>query len=265
MEEEIDNRILGNIVHEALNRLYKGFADRDLSPADVTGMKARAGQSIDEACSKEFSGRDVNYGRNLLLVRVAKMMLNRFLEAELTYLDELKARGEKLGIVALEQRLERRLTLKTGSGDMIVKIKGFADRIDQAGKCLRIIDYKTGATDNKRTRVADWDEFAGDAGRDHAFQLLAYSWLYYPKRISDFPIQAGILSLRKLKQGVIAVNVPSIEDKKGSDTLTPEDLAQFETSLRQVLNAVFDTTTGFTQTSDTKMCTKCRFINICGR
>jgi ATP-dependent helicase/nuclease subunit B len=265
MEEEIDNRILGNIVHAALHRLYKGVVDKDLSTADVTGMKARGDQAIDEACSKEFSGRDVNYGRNLLLVRVAKMMLKRFLEAEMTYLDELNAVGAKLSVLALEQRLERRLTLKTGSGDMIIKIKGFADRIDQAGKCLRIIDYKTGATDNKRTRVTDWDEFAGDAVRDHAFQLLAYSWLYYPKRFNDFPMQVGIVSLRKLKEGLIAVSVPSFEEKKGNDSLTPDDLGHFETSLRQVLNSIFDTTTGFTQTIDPKVCVKCQFKGICGR
>ncbi len=265
MDEEIDNRILGNIVHEALHRLYKGAVGKNLSPADVTGMKATADQTIDEACSKEFSGRDVNYGRNLLLVRVAKMMLKRFLEAEESYLGELKASGEKLSVVALEQRLERRLTVRTDKGDMTVKVKGFADRIDQAGKCLRIIDYKTGATDNKRTRVIDWDEFAGDAGKDHAFQLLAYSWLYYPKRADDFPLQAGILSLRKLREGIIAVSVPSVDEKKGNDILTAEDLGQFETSLRQVLNSIFNTVEGFTQTSDTKICAKCQFTGICGR
>jgi len=265
MEEEIDNRILGNIVHDALHRLYTGVMGKDLVPADIAGLKARADQAIDEACKKEFNGRDVNYGRNLLLVRVAKIILMRFLGTEISFLNDLKHKGEALVIVALEQRLERRLTLKSGSGDMIIKIKGFADRIDQAGKSLRILDYKSGSTDSRRTKVGSWEDFAWDPSKDHAFQLLAYSWLYYPKRVADFPLQAGIISLRKLREGLIAVTVPSSEEKIGNENLTPEDLAQFESCLKQVLNAIFDITTAFTQTNDLKMCAKCQFIDICGR
>ncbi len=265
LEEEIDGRILGNIVHDALHRLYKKHIGQKLDEGQVSIMKARIDEVIDEACNKEFHGRDVNYGRNLLLVRVAKMMLKRFLGSELKAITDLKENGETITIVGLEQWLERRLDLTLTGSVLNIKIKGLADRIDNTGKCLRIIDYKTGSSDNKRTKVDNWEEFALDPSTDHAFQLLTYSWMYSPRMKSEIPVKAGILSLKKLNEGLMTVSVPSVEEKKGNDILTAEDLNQFETSLRQVLNAIFDTTAGFTQTSDPRVCAKCRFINICGR
>ncbi|MCX6286341.1 MAG: PD-(D/E)XK nuclease family protein [Bacteroidetes bacterium] len=265
MEEEIDNRILGNIVHNALHKLYKGFIGKDLDIGILIGMKAKADQAIDEACSKEFSGRDVNYGRNLLLVRVGKMMIKRFLDAEIKSIHELKENGERMSIVGLEQRLERRLDLSIDGSVISIKFKGFADRIDTAGNCLRIIDYKTGSTDKKRTKVDSWVEFAMDPSTDYAFQLLAYSWLYTPRVRTGIPIQAGILSLRKLNDGLLAVSVPSSVQEGNQTSLTASDIIEFENILKQVLSVIFDRSTCFSQTKDTDICSRCTFVDLCGR
>jgi CRISPR/Cas system-associated exonuclease Cas4 (RecB family) len=265
IEEEIDNRILGNIVHDSLHRLYKNNIGSEIDAALIISMKAMAGQAVDEACSKEFNGRDVNYGRNLLLVRVAKMMLKRFLDYELRSIGELKKNGETLSINGLEQRLERRLSMTAGGQELNIRIKGFADRIDSTGQCLRIIDYKTGATDKKRTRVGNWEEFAFKPGTDHAFQLLTYSWLYYPRINNNFAVQAGILSLRKLTDGLMAVSVPSSSEDKNRTELTLADLNEFEKSLKEVIAAMFDSGQPFMQTSDLKTCARCLYLDLCGR
>ena len=265
MEEEIDNRILGNIVHDALHRLYKGFAGEELDSGSIGSMKARADQAIDEACSKEFNGRDVNYGRNLLLVQVAKMMLKRFLDSEIKTISDLKENGEKLSIVGLEQRLERRLNVPVGNQELNIKVKGFADRIDKTGKNLRIIDYKTGAADKRRTKVVNWEEFALNPNTDHAFQLLAYIWLYYPRINSEIPVQAGILSLRKPKDGLLVVSVPSSGEGNLKTELIASDILEFENVLKQVIGAIFDPTVPYTQTSDLKICSKCTYLDLCGR
>ncbi|MCX6282139.1 MAG: PD-(D/E)XK nuclease family protein [Bacteroidetes bacterium] len=265
IDEEIDNRILGNIVHEALHRLFKDFIGIELNAGLLNRMKTIADTAIDEACKKEFDGRDVNYGRNLLLVRVGKMMLKRFLESEIQYLAELKETGERLSIVGLEQRLERRLNITVGGQELLVKVKGFADRIDSTAACLRIVDYKTGSTDKRRTKVETWQEFAFDPAKDHAFQLLTYSWLYSARVRTGQKIQAGILSLRKLKGGLIPVSIPGTGDAPGQDRLSISDLDEFERILKQVLSAVFDPSIDFVQTRDLSICSKCSFIDLCGR
>ena len=265
MEEEIDSRILGNIVHEALHRLYKGFVGAEVDEGIIRVMKTKADQAIDEACSKEFSGRDVNYGRNLLLVRLGRMMLKRFLDSEIDTIAGLKKNGERLSITATELWLNRVLQVMTTGGLMPVKIIGKADRIDSTGKYLRIIDYKTGSADKKRTFVKDWDEFAMDPAADYAFQLLTYSWLYFPLMRSDVLVQSGIISLRKLKEGLMAVSVPSSAEEHNHTHLTASDMAGFEKSLKQVLFAVFDTSQKFTQTADLRICAKCSFVELCGR
>ncbi|MCX6282834.1 MAG: PD-(D/E)XK nuclease family protein, partial [Bacteroidetes bacterium] len=265
MEEEIDNRILGNIVHNALHRLYKEYTGKELDVAAISQMKSVADKAIDEACGKEFNGRDVNYGRNLLLVRVGKMMLKRFLDSEIQAIKSFRENGEEISIIGLEQRLERSIDLPVAGNIISVKIKGFADRIDASREFIRIIDYKTGSTDKKRTKVNSWVEFATDPAKDHAFQLLAYCWLYSPRVRNGSFVMAGIISLRKLKEGLITVSVPSSEGESTLDKLTATDLTEFETSLKHVLLAIFDTTAGFGQTKDLSVCSYCSFKNLCGR
>jgi len=265
MEEEIDNRILGNIVHDALHRLYKGFSGREVDEAAIAVMKTWAEAAVAEACKKVFSGRDVNYGRNLLLVRVAGMMLKKFLDSELKLVASMKAKGETLHITGLEQRLERRLILTTGGAVLNINVKGFADRIDSNKKYLRIIDYKTGSTDRKRTSVESWEEFASDPSTDHAFQLLTYAWLYQPRLKAEMPVRAGILSLRKIKDGLMTVSVPSAGGDDKTDMLNSTILKDFENSLVQLVSEIFDTASEFSQTEDTGICAKCAYINICGR
>jgi len=265
IDDEIDNRILGNILHEALHRLYKALTGKELDVKTVGGMKAMADQVIEDACSKEFSGRDVNYGRNLLLVRVAKMMLKRFLDSEINTIAELKEKGDMLRIVGLEQRLERWLDLEVSGSMMNIKVKGFTDRIDLAGNNLRIIDYKSGSTDKRRIKVKNWEDFASDPSADHAFQLLTYCWLYRPGMRSHAPVQAGILSLRNIKDGLLAVSVPASGDENIKTEITDSDLNRFEESLKQVLSSIFDINVGFSQTADRKICSKCPFIDLCVR
>ena len=265
IEEEIDNRILGNIVHRALHRLFKDLTGRVINQDDISRMKFKADEVIDDACSKEFSGRDVQYGQNLLLVRLAKMMLKNFIDAEYGFVGELEKNGENISITGLEQHLERRVGISPDKGPVNVKIKGFADRIENTGKCVRIIDYKTGSTDKRRTRVKNWEEFALDSASDHAFQLLTYAWLYESGRRVETPIEAGILSLRKLSLGLQSVSVPSAGPESGQSRLTRADLSEFENCLKQLLSAVFDVSSPFVQTRNLSICEKCTFRDVCGR
>ena len=265
MEEEIDNRILGNIVHEALKNLYGGLIGKNLEPGMITSLKSRLDTVIDMACTKEFSGRDVKFGRNLLLVRVAKIMIRRFLESEFRTINALKDNAENFSITGLEQHLDRRIEMHIGLEKLNIRIRGFADRIDTAGGVIRIIDYKTGSTDKRRTSLKDWGQLITDPAIDHAFQLLMYIWLYFPRVKSGASMQAGIMSLRRINEGLMAVSVPSSAPGDPQTTFSSQDMNEFEIKLKEILSAIFDPSIQFTQTTDLKTCTTCPYLDICGR
>src|SRR5690625_7214593 len=85
-----------------------------------------------------------------------------------------------------------------------VKIYGLADRIERFNGMLRIIDYKTGAVDCTSLSVTDWDKLISDKGKSQAFHVLYYAWLYMQSNTTK-NLQAGILSMRKMINGDIAV------------------------------------------------------------
>jgi RecB family exonuclease len=265
MEEEIDNRILGNIVHAALKKSFEGFIGKELDAGMIAALKPGLDSIIEEACKKEFAGRDVRFGRNLLLLKVARIMLRRFVESESRNVNHLRQSGKSLQIIGLEQHLERRLTINTGSEVQDIRIRGFADRIDSIGGQLRIIDYKTGSTDKKRTSLKDWGQLVADPSTDHAFQLLMYIWLYFPRVKNALPLQAGILSLRKISEGLTAVSVPGNNENEAQMNIASAEILKFETKLKEILSAIFDASLKFTQTSDLKTCANCPYLNLCGR
>ena len=264
-EEEIDNRILGNIIHDALHRLYKEFTGSTLTRDDIDRMIVHLAKAVEEACAKEFSGRDVNFGKNHLLVVVAKTMIKRFLETEKSVIKMRADEGASLSVLELETWLRRKLGVDVGGKSVDVLLAGKADRIDSDGRSIRLVDYKTGSSMQSRARVDDWESFRTDETKDHAFQLLMYAWLYQPRIRNSMPVEAGILSLRQVKDGMIPVQVPSGEENAFHSALTSADLLEFGKCLSALLEAIFDTTVHFEQTSNVEACKKCRFIDICGR
>lgn len=264
-EEEIDNRILGNIIHDALHRLYKEFTGSTLTWDDIDGMIVHLAKAVEDACAKEFSGRDVNFGKNHLLVVVAKTMMKRFLESEKSVIKMRADEGASLSVLELETWLRRKLGVEVGGTSIDVLLAGKADRIDSDGRSIRLVDYKTGSSIQSRTRVDDWESFRTDETKDHAFQLLMYAWLYQPRIKNSMAMEAGILSLRQVKDGMMPVQVPSTEENTIHSALTSADLLEFGKCLSALLEAIFDTTVHFEQTSNVTACKKCRFIDICGR
>jgi hypothetical protein len=265
LEEEIDNRILGNIVHDALFRLYSAYLGKTLDAESIVSMISAAPKAADEACRREFSGRDVDYGKNNLLLRVARTMLRRYLLWEKDNLQDLADEGRSLGILELESWLRRKLVVASASGPVTVQVAGKADRIENDGRCVRLIDYKTGSSLASRARVDDWDAFRSSDDKDHAFQLLTYAWLYQPRLSRGVPVEAGIVSLRKVKEGITRLAVPGEGEKNGHFSLGDEDIEQFGQCLESIISEVFDPSVDFVQTANLKTCGKCMYAGICQR
>jgi len=81
---------------------------------------------------------------------------------------------------------------------------------------------------------------------------------------TDATVQAGIISLKRVKAGFLPVALPPGDDglNKGIDN---KSLKNFEDILTGILREMFDPQVPFDQTVDQDICKWCPYINLCGR
>ena len=162
----------------------------------------------DQAFVRKYKKSDLAYGRNLLLVNVAKIMITNFLKEEKSNVERLSFEGKPITVKLLEQYLEKVITLDMEGETIDVRLKGFVDRVDLKGGNWRIIDYKTGTVEKKELEIKDWLDLRTLPELDKSFQLLTYAYLLYNKLAPDENYEAGIISFKKIKTGFLPVSVP---------------------------------------------------------
>jgi ATP-dependent helicase/nuclease subunit B len=265
MEETIDSQILGLAIHETLEKLFEPCKGVVLTGEALESMLLLYRSVLDGAFRKKFKGSDVAYGKNLLLVNVAGILVKKFLEKEKEFLAGLAETGTTSTVTFLEKQLSDSLEIMTDSKLVNVKLKGFVDRIDRTGEEWRIIDYKSGTVTPSSLAFADWDELAQNHELAKSLQLYTYAYLFRKGRSErSVKIRAGIISLKKLNEGFM--QVPSLSSSEKNDTLIrEEDLDAFGKILQKILEEVYDFNIPFRQTEDVKRCEYCDFISLCDR
>ena len=255
VEETIGADTLGNVVHEVLEQLYTPFIGKNISAENVKSMLPLTDELTSNSFEKHYSKAEISYGKNLLTYKVALKFINNFLKEEIATITEASKNSKPLFIKALEEELHT--TIDIGKP---VKILGKADRIDNFGSQVRIIDYKTGQAENKELQIEEWEELIDNSELAKSFQLLSYAYMYQKMNphLSN-NICSGIISFRKLSEGLKTVKIHK-EDK-----LSMEHLNEFELQLKTILSGLFNKENPFLQTTETSNCEYCSFKGICGR
>ena len=264
MDDTIDPAMLGSVVHEALQNLFKPHVGEPMTPTVLQGLPGRVESAVDQAFEKKFKGSDIAYGKNLLFVNVAKLMISRFLQSETAQAEDLALAGKSFSIEMLEQYVEKVIPVSFGDEMLDILLKGFIDRVDTLEGTWKIIDYKTGTTEPKQVKVQEWDELFANPDLNIAFQLLTYGFLLKSK-FGAADSSAGIISLKKINTGFTAVSVPGEEPGKLSTRLTGQLLENFEKVLLQILAEIYNPEIPFSQTDNPDICEHCPYINLCGR
>ena len=265
VDDTIDPAVLGSAVHEALNKLYKPFVDHPLTRENLSAMEKISDEAVDKAFEKKFKGSDITYGKNLLLVSVAKLMIKRYLQYEADQLEELGKSGKSCTVALLEQLVETTISMPYRDKELNIRLKGFIDRVDKMDGWWKIIDYKTGTTEPKQVKVKDWEELAVNPDLNIGFQLLMYGYLLAARFRNPISSSAGIVSLKRINAGFTAVSVPGEEPGKVTSILDEQSAGRFKEVIRRILAEVYDLTSPFSQTSDLNICQRCPYINLCGR
>ncbi|NCA84384.1 MAG: PD-(D/E)XK nuclease family protein, partial [Clostridia bacterium] len=198
VQETIDHRIIGNMVHNVLEVLYTKIKGKRLITADISSLQPQVEIVMQEALLKEYQQGQVEWGRNKLLIEVIRKFIDDFLVSEIKL---VTAQPEALQIVGLEQKVA--LDVEVASHGKMAKIHGVIDRIDLLNGMIRIIDYKTGNVSGaSELRIKSWEDLWQGDKHDKVFQVLLYAWLYTRTghhQGGDF--EAGIISMRKLSLG----------------------------------------------------------------
>ena len=157
---------LGTFVHRVMQDLYQ---DKLNTPLDATWLEQTANdtalltdtlrQAYDEVSQE--SGVEYHFDRhpmeNIVIIEFVKNILRR---------DKQDAQDHGLTILLTEQK---RSFLLDG-----VKIGGSIDRMDKLGNRVRIVDYKTGAYDDKRLATT-WNDLLESHDARYVLQTLIYS------------------------------------------------------------------------------------------
>ncbi len=260
----VDPRALGEAVHAALCALLSPFRGKTLTGEALAITLSSAGKEVGKAFAKKFGEYVTGFGKSLLMVEVARMMTEKFLESEIRHATEAAAEGSPLQIIMLEQPLVRDLTSGGSGQPASIRLKGFADRIDRKGEIIRIVDYKTGRIQGRDLQVKDWQDLISDPGCEKAFQLAVYAWLL-AERYPGKQLQAGIISLRQPSAGLYPLILPGMGTAEESGILRTDLVEKIGASLQELLQEIYDPGRPFEPVADEKECRLCPFRAVCGR
>lgn len=219
LEESLDFRTFGTLLHETLEVLLERHIGKYVDPSDLDEMLK--GNNIESAIQtviskskdKDIINKNLTYGKNYLLHKVADSLVKRFIEQQ---------KGEKESpffLVSQERTYGHTMQVVLTDGSKIpFRIQGKADRIDILKNTIRIVDYKTGAYKKEKLKADSWTTLLEDPEKEKIVQLLAYKYILLKNiesgKISnrDFPVsmdlktcevKAGFFFFRQLSDGFV--------------------------------------------------------------
>ena len=205
IEEELSQRNYGNLVHYALDKLYKGKKGKILKASDIEDLKPEIDRAINSAIIKlrhqpELYERGMNY--------IHKSMATKVVEHILDYDLGLIKAGNSLEIISLEEGINAEFSLDE-NGEKINFI-GYIDRIDRLNGVLRVIDFKTAKAKNlsMKPKEEKLEDFISNADSKQALQLSIYAYMVlHNKSFAVNQLQCGIWSFAEIGKGVQTLKI----------------------------------------------------------
>ena len=260
VNEEIQMNVIGSIIHNTLDELYRNFGNEIVTESKFLEVR---NQYLDKCYQNALRNNNFRNGLpktgfNSIIASVIDTMISRFLDNEHNVIKE-----NSLRILCTEKELSFHLNN--------VELHGFADRIDLLNDKLRVIDYKTGSVNPYDVSISANAKQLQDM-HDKSIQLIMYKYLFIKMlnsntlgldealiaHIEEENIVPGIIALQKMSNGVFELKVNNAD-------LANDFEAQCDIMFEQLISDIFDKNNPFTQTDDTKVCGYCSFRNICKR
>lgn len=252
VEETIEHSTLGSVVHKVLEKLYTPLLDKGvLSSADIEPMLQQVPEMLRAEFDWQHSKASTSFGMNHLIYKVAVQFVERFLRKEMATLKEIEARNERAQLIALETTLEYSFTIQLNGKSIPVRITGNADRIDQVGDTVRVLDYKTGKVQAKDLKLGAPEEELHTPEKSKALQLLMYGLMYKRAHEKVQSVTTANVSMRNLNELLISV------DWQGKKALVNSDWDAFETILKSVIASMLNPDAPLAHRDEAMYCNFC--------
>ena len=261
VEEYLDVRVVGILLHEVMEKFYQGIQEKKKSSliqaTDFIHAEAVVDKLIEEVFRKKYSidnkSKMTFEGQGLVVKEIIRSFASRIIALDKEY--------APFTIEGLE-RAEWLYYVKIAHAPGQAVLSGKIDRLDRKGDVVRVLDYKTGKKDSSEFK--DIESLFDRNGKRNkaAFQTMIYAMLYKANNPTT-----GV----KLRPGLITR--ATLFDDQGSglilDKIPVDDahtiMGQFEEKLQLLLEELYNPEETFKQTQNTEICRYCNFKNICYR
>lgn len=276
-DDVIDNRVFGNIFHEAAESIYKRLMEKShkILKSDLEELlkkKVDIERAVDEALQKElFRNPDASTEKLAQSLNGLQLINREVIIFYLRKMLELDIRLAPFSIIGLECNTIARID----TPHLSTTIGGRIDRLDQVTvegangmneERIRVVDYKTGSKKIEKP-LADVNAiFEQESLKEHSDYYLQ-TFLY-----GCIVRTSGELNPRKLPVSPALLFIQhSGKDnydpilKFGADRIddVETDREQFSEMLRNEIDEMFDPEKPFEPTSDKQRCTNCAYQLLC--
>lgn len=228
VEETIEPRTFGTIIHDTLEQLYLPFIDKFLTAQHVQQMIKLHEEEVIRQFKNSYAKASITTGKNHLAFEISKQFVLNFLHYEL---EEVK-NGRQIKVLGLEVPINMQHQVQ--GLEFPIKLKGKIDRIDQVDGTLRIVDYKTGKVTSTQLKIKDWGLISTEEKFSKSFQVLTYALMYvseFDQSLKAISMESGIISFKNLKEGFMSFN---------KALLSEETLDSFVIELDRLILEIFD-------------------------
>ncbi len=272
-EDEIDNRVFGNIFHEACELLYKQLFQRNpvVKPSDIDRLlhhPESIEMAVDKAIGKHLFKLDSNNTRLPQLNGL--QIINR--EVIIRYIRQLLNIDLRLAPFTI-LGLEKPVSCQLSVGQHTVTVGGTIDRLDLInpdgqGQRIRVLDYKTGRPPHAVPASID-NVFDPSLLRthhtDYYLQALFYSLIISNERALNpnrLPVSPALLFIQQTQADGYD---PTLCFGKQPIADAEQYRQEFEENIRQILADIFNPAKPFSPTDDQNICSSCPYRVVCGQ
>ena len=257
MEEALDERGVGTILHSAIEKLYGPALNTEVTDEWIKAHATpkRQKEVVEQAFSEEYKlPMDNLIGRNKLIVERIEYMLEQMLKIDAQH-------RTPYTLVASEGEIRGQFEIEVDGKPMQVALGGKIDRQDRQNDRYRIVDFKTGKYEASKCAFENIDDLR-KMKRDGVFQLMFYSELVArQKNIDPQKIWPQLWFVRHNND---APTVKQGGRNKKSDTSYGPHREAFCGLMKQLLQELFDPTVPFRSTDDPQnQCKLCAYADIC--
>ncbi|HPE22080.1 MAG TPA: PD-(D/E)XK nuclease family protein [Bacteroidales bacterium] len=263
LEKEIDQRRFGNIMHEALRRLYstvKGSADAVKEVSKMAGEREQIRETIIATAMDEmhWDRPELLSGKGVIIIDV----LERYARELLLY----DSRHSDLRLLHLEEDFTGTFTVASAGARTEVMVGGRADRIDMTDGAVRVVDYKTGAPKRDAITIEGLFDEEKDKRNDAVLQALFYCALIRQIHHGRLVLPT-IYWIQQLSSADFTpyTRAPGLEGPEALYEEWKTIMSDFQMHLELTLNKIFADNEDFTMTSFRRRCACCPYRTLCRR